>query len=595
MTTPAQCTAARLLLEQVWQAKEAGHFARAVELATQALDLAREDGDVVACGHSLVFLATMHWRHGRFEQAYTSACTAYGLTIAAGDAIVRLKALATCAMVRASIGDTACAIDILRQALRSVNDRDAPGLRSMMLTNLAEQLIEHGEHQQAIECLVQSVSLAERGAERPNQPTYCASELARAHVRYADHLTRSGCAAEARAQLRHAANVLPPLDASAWCSFSYLEYSSLQAQVEVCSALGDAARARRAAVAQLRFARQIAPSPQSRVEPVVTLSQLYWRCGNPQRAIAHGLRALSLWQALHDEHESLRVMRTLAMMYAQSGRYAEALQLRRAMMASVVLRQAESSAMSRRLAVIEREVDAQLADAHEKIAHAQQLSIIGRLIGQIHHALQAPIQRTRQLCVLALRAHERAAAVGAPAPGIPSMLAAISQSVDEAANLSRQLKIYAYRSSPITTTVSIHAALREVWHTLRPHVSERMRELRVIGDTGLHVRADSQRLGVLLTLMLIELVKRQPSHAASAVVTAAVETSDCGNVTLVLDADGESEATECDPSATALTETLCKALAAEMDATLTCTHRGGSLLRCVVLMPNAQTSVVRVR
>jgi hypothetical protein len=193
----------------------------------------------------------------------------------------------------------------------------------------------------------------------------------------------------------------------------------------------------------------------------------------------------------------------------------------------------------------------------------------------------------QQFCVLALRAHERATAAGAPAVGMPALLRAISQSVDEAANLSRQLKIYAYRSSPVTTTLSVNTSLHEVWATLNPHVSARRRELRVVGDTGLHVRADPQRLGVLLTLMLIQLLKGQPSRARPVVVTAIIEPASLDSIVLVMKSELPCDVRNKDASTVALIETLCGEIAADMGAALTCTHPCGMLLRCALLMPNA--------
>jgi phosphoglycerate-specific signal transduction histidine kinase len=281
-------------------------------------------------------------------------------------------------------------------------------------------------------------------------------------------------------------------------------------------------------------------------------------------------------------------MRTLERLHADIGDHAQALRLRKDSLAGIVSRQTERTALSRRLAVIEREVEAQLADARGKMAHAQQLSIIGRLIGQIHHALQAPIRRTQQLCLMALRAHQRAQ--GRPAPELPALLSAISRSVDDAASLSRQLKIYAYRTSATTTTLSIATALHEVWATLAPHVSARQRRLQLSGDTGLHVRADPQRLGVLLTLMMIELVKKQSPAEPCALVTAVVEPSAPGRVSLVMDSQLTADVANDNAAAMALIETLCKELAAEMSATLSCTHPHPALLRCTLLMPDAQAA-----
>ena len=532
----------------------------------------------------MALLAIEHFHVGRPEQAYNAACNAHGLLTKPSDASARLRAMNIRALVLRNVGDESSAIEIWRQALKSVSGGVASHGLSVVQFNLARTLIRHGEYAEAISCLSQSEVLAKPSPEPTIDHAVAASNLAYAHVQYADHLAKTGRSADARMQLQHAASMLPPLDPSGWHSFCVRQIRCLWIQVEVLSAIGSTSKARAAAAAGLRVARR---EPPYLASALIALSGLFQRNAQTQRAILCEQRALPLWRALGREDEAIGVVGRLATLYSECGDHAQALQLCKYMMARVAAKQAERDAISRRLAAIEREVEAQLADANGKIAHAQQLSIIGRLIGQIHHALQAPIQRTRQLCVLALRAHERALAKGAPAPGMPALLTAISQSVDEAANLSRQLKIYAYRSSPVTTTLTIDTSLREVWATLNPHVSAHPRELRVFGDTGLHVRADPQRLGVLLTLMLIQLLKRQPSRAGPVVVTAIIKPASLESITLLMESELTCEVRNEDTSTVALIETLCKEIAVDMGATLTCAHPGGMLLRCALLMPDA--------
>jgi hypothetical protein len=586
---PAQttCAAAHELLARSRQAREDGQLKASEQLATQVLELGRDSGDNVAVGKSLVVLAWAKRQVGDHEAAYAAVREAHQLLKGSEHAGHLICALNTYAVIRCAAGDQRAAVDIWRRATKSISGFTASSARCIMLYNLAEVLLEHEEVVEAIQALSQGVQLALHAPERRGQYTACASELARGHVRYADHLARAGREADAQAQLESAASTLPPLDPFKWRSFSYLEHTSLQAQAEVLSALGEFARARSVAAASLRFARQQPRTHDFRAKAQESLADLYRRSGQPQRAIVSQQRALTVWRS-QGHHDAIRVcMRTLAQLHADAGDYARALQVRKEAWATMVSWQSERNALSRRLAVIEREVEAQLADARDKLAHLQHLSIIGRLIGQIHHALQAPIRRTQNLCARALRAHESALAEHTRAAGLPALLSAVSRSIDEAANLSRQIKIYAYRVSAMTTTISVTTALHEVWATLAPHVNERRRSLRVTGDAGLHVRADPQRLGVLLTLMMIELLKKQPAGEGCALVTAMVEPFAPSSVALVLDSQSNSDAADGDSLTMSLVETLGKHLAAEMEATLSYIRPHPTLLRCILVMPDA--------
>ncbi len=592
-----RCTQARELVEQAQSAMVSRRLDTSLELATQALEIARDGGDTVACGRSLALIASVQVTRGQAEAAYASACSACGLLEGAADAAWLQRAQNARAHVHMQSGEYQIAVEIWRHALKATQAESADTalttafMRAMMTYNVAAVLLAHEDYEQAIDLLSPGLAHVARAPDPAVNHLRLASALAIVHAKHAEVLSRAGDLDGSRTQLRCAAHVLPTLDPASWRSFSIIEANALWSRVQVLSALGEFAQARRAAAAAFAIARQ---SPRSAVNSAaaaaaVAAAELHRHSGHLQRALHFHRRALTQFRALKDEHAVVQVMRMLAAVHTDRGEYAQALALRKEMMVMLAADRAQRSVMSRRLAVIEREVLAQLADAQEKVAHAKQLALVGRLVGQIHHALLAPIQRTRELCLLALRAHARAATEGLPAPGLPALLLAISGSIDEAASLSRQMKIYAYRSSAITTTLCIADALREVWSTLRPHLSDRARELRVSGDANLHVRADAQRLGVLLTLMMIELVKKQAALSEVAVVTAVLDKPEPGRVALVMDAELCPEALHADPASMALIETLCEAIAAEMGATLSCTQPGGPLLRCILVMPDADT------
>jgi tetratricopeptide (TPR) repeat protein len=581
---------ARLLVEQAETEQEGLRFAAAQELATRALELGRESGDASTMGRSLAVLAVEHLRTGAENAAYAAACAACGLLKQAEDTASLLAAQNVRALLHWISGDESRAVSIFREALKCPDLPAARPNRCRVAMNLSEMLIWHREHADAIAISSRVLEEARAAGERGGHVLVVASCLAWAHVTYADSLTAAGHLTQAQAQLSCARRALPKLDPSGWRSFSRLEVSTLWLQIGVLSALGEFDRARSAAAAGFCLARRAPRALRYRADATATVAWVYRRSGDRQRAIRCEQRAMTLWTALGEHDQVLEVMARLTELHAEDADYGQALRLRKALEAGLAARQHQRDAMSRRLAVIERQVEAQLADARGEVVHAQQLSIIGRLIGQIHHALQAPIRRTQQLCVLALRAHEQAQ--GRPAPGLPALLSAISRSVDEAASLSRQLKIYAYRSSATTTTLSITAALHEVWATLAPHVGQRQRRLQVNGDTGLHVRADPQRLGVLLTLMMIELLKKQSPAQERALVTAVVEPAAAtpGSVALVMDSQLSADVAHDEAAAMALIETLCRALAAEMGATLSCTHPRATLLRCILVMPDAEAA-----
>jgi C4-dicarboxylate-specific signal transduction histidine kinase len=62
------------------------------------------------------------------------------------------------------------------------------------------------------------------------------------------------------------------------------------------------------------------------------------------------------------------------------------------------------------------------------------------------------------------------------------LLAELSQTIDRAAGLVSQLKLFSYRSSPQPMALSLHESLLDAWKGLDTHIGSGKADLRVSGS-----------------------------------------------------------------------------------------------------------------
>ncbi len=573
---------ASALVRQAEAAFEQGRFAKAIELAGHAVAAARRCHDAPVLGWSLMTLGRAQARIGNLLQGYAAATEAYPLLGACGDLTRQLWALNTCAVVHIACGDTSRAIDLLRRGLADASGAERSAVRCILLYNLAEVLRDSDEHGEGIECLVEAAGLAKQWPQRPGQWLAYASQLARAHLRYADHLERQTKALQAQEQLRAAARVLPQLDPERWPSFSMLEFASLRAQIEVLAGLQRWPAARAAAAAALRLARQ--PGTGSRVlaEALAATAALHARAGAWRRSSQHEQRAMAAWRAAGDGSKLTICLRQLSDLHARCGAYDHALALRKALRTQQGSQRAQDGASRCRLAAVERQAERRRCETNEAAVHAERLAIIGRLIAQTHHALSAPIAQALALAAQAL-------ACAAQREVLRPLLAELSQLIDRAASLVSQLKLFSYRSLPQAMALSLHQSLLDAWRGLEPHIGSRQADLRMEGHTQLQVWGDAQRLGIMLKVLLIELVQQACTGGAATVIKARIDAGAAGTVLLQIEACGCTAPAAGANHPPSLGAALCSEIAAEMQGELLSAHDDSAGLRYRLRLPEPAT------
>jgi C4-dicarboxylate-specific signal transduction histidine kinase len=253
--------------------------------------------------------------------------------------------------------------------------------------------------------------------------------------------------------------------------------------------------------------------------------------------------------------EQLEAQDRLLQMHVARGDHAQALAGLRAARAERVRLEIEQARLSCCLAAVERQVRLRQAVQHEAQAHMQRLAVVGRLMADIHHALDRPLTQVQQAL---------AACAAAATPDVqgPALLQVVRH-VEAAAGLARQLRMFSYRAAPQPMVVNLQDSLREAWDGVALRRSGTARQLQVTGDPLTQVRADVQRLAVLLRILLIEVDQAWPEGALAAHLAQ-------GPGGGCLQLGGMTAATTAGPAGVGLT--LCREIAEELAGALTHGH-----------------------
>jgi tetratricopeptide (TPR) repeat protein len=580
--------AALAALRRAQRSFEAGQPGKARDLATRAVALARGCGDRHLLGWGLMVLGRAELRADRVLPAHAAASEAYGLLGECGDVPRQLWALNTCAKVELICGDALRSIELLRKGLVSAHGPGCSAVRCALLINLGERLVQAGEHVEAIQCLVDAAAAAGQPPQLPGQWIDAATRLAMMHVAYADALAHRGQHDEAAAQLHAAAQALPPLDPLSWRRFSNSERFALVSQVGVLSGLGRWRMARSAAAAALWSVRGTGLA--TRGNALMALADLHRRSGQMQRAIVYETRVLTACCATGNAVAMELCLGRLANLHARTGDHGRALAYCKELKAHRSGRLQEANALRCRLAAIERQADRRRYQANEALVHAQRMAVIGRMIAQTHHALSAPIAHAHCLSAWALTLSKQTAPHTAPA----EVLSELSHTIDGAAALVSQLKLFSYRSTPQPMALSLRDALLSAWRGLAPHLgtsAQRLATLDVTDDAHVQAWADAQRLGIMLKVLLIELTQRAGSDAAPNAVRARVVCGGEASVVLHIEASSPpcpQSRDDTPPSAT-LGATLCMEIAGEMGGALHADYNDNALVQYRLQLPEAHS------
>jgi tetratricopeptide (TPR) repeat protein len=568
--------AVRALLREAEQSFERAEHTAAIALAEQAVALARDCNDLPLSGRGLLLLGKVQTYLGQPAQGYASASEAYELLGACGDVERQLQALSTCAGVLYMCGDPNRAIDLARKGLAASAHRpDCSEVRATMLMNLAISLYQDAtEYVEAIRCSADAVALAAGALGTLGLQICVATQLAYAHVHYADRLGDQGRHGEAAVQFEAAAGALPPLDPRSWQTFSHFELLALPFQAQVLAALGRWPMARRAVAAMLWSMRVPGRRNAGQINRLESLAHFYRRAGLIRQSIRYEAKLLAVCEVIGNKSEAGRCLQRLAKLHAQTGAFDLALACHKQLAAVRGLLRLETSALRCRLAAIEREADRRRYQAHEALAHTQRLAAIGRLIAQTHHALSTPAERSRCLTAMARELSNQSASPAA----LAKVLDDLSQTMDRAAGLVSQLKLFSYRSTPQPMALSLRDALLNAWQGLAPHVSQRIAQIEVTDHHQLQAWGDAQRLGIMLKVLSIELAQLPGPDASPSLIRARIEAGEAATVVLHIETWARAAPATPGETPAALGITLSKAIAAEMGGSLHTVRDGDTAL-----------------
>jgi C4-dicarboxylate-specific signal transduction histidine kinase len=321
-----------------------------------------------------------------------------------------------------------------------------------------------------------------------------------------------------------------------------------------------------------------------------SVAALHRACGALHWAIRMERRALICWTSSNGPEYRIQLMQ-LALDHAALGDHVSALACRKELALRMSRQNQQAAALRARLAAIEREAERRRYRANEERTHMQRLAVIGRLIAQTHHALNVPAEQ-------ALALAQRASMSGDDAAELKPLLGELSRTIDQAATLVNQLKLFSYRSTPQPMALSVGEALQSAWRGLAPHrgADARLAQLSVQDDAQpLQAWCDAQRLGIMLKLLLIELTQPTDSNDEPVRIHAHIEGGDGADVVLRLQTPCRQGAppsgARSQPPPTTLGVLLCQEIAGEMGGALDVKTRVAASLCYQLRLPHERASV----
>jgi tetratricopeptide (TPR) repeat protein len=558
-----------------------GEATDAHALAEQVLAMASVADDAPLRAGALLVRASASYQQAHYEAAYLSAVEAHDLLRASGDVRRALEATDLLVAVYCETGEFDRAVEAAKSGIELSATHALPTMTMRLLLSLGRVLHRGGEYPEAIRCLDEAIALHEQmpAQERDARARYT-TELAFVHQAFGDHLAAHNQLTLAREHFDAARSALSAPLASTPAGPTVDEISSLEARVHLQATWGDWPGARRSAALFLRWARRRQSSRRTLAAAMNVLSTLHRARGDLPRAIRHQRRSLALLRELGLTKAAKESVQRLATLHADCGDHAAALDWQQQAARLQATETDRNHALRCRLAALERQAKRRGAIAREQLLHARRMMVIGRLIGRIHHAMLGPLQR----------ADERITqAIGAVAGSAPSQVAALLRDagaeLDQAAALTRELKLFSYRSAPQLSALSLEESLRAAWHGLRLFGRSPDWSLSVAHDAdGVEVLGDAQRVGILFTILLMELAP-QSAGTTGRVIHAAVE-HDSGSpvVTMTIGVNSDIEVA-AEPS---LGMALCVEIAQEMDGRLDCEYDGTIVRGYRLCLPFAQ-------
>jgi tetratricopeptide (TPR) repeat protein len=525
---------------------------RADELAAQAIALARASGaGELRLGRACLMQATARYRLFDYPRSFQLALEAAELLGRAEDAKGRARAMNLCLAVSIETGELIRALDTVRRALTDARARGDRLEQARLLVNQAVVFDLTEESDAAVRCLAEAIELFEAVGTAPGELFVARVNLDEVLMGQAERAGALGRTEDAMQLRRRVAATLPAFDAGA-------QPAAVNTWISVKARLGDIEQARTAAVHFLRRIRAAGHVERFRAYALLAVGELHVQAGRPGKGAHRLRRAAEILRAAENWSHLGQVEVRLARLYAESGDFVQALRWQRQAENDGHRLHGAQQELRWRLAALEREAEARRARRREEAMHAQRLAVVGRLISEVYHALAEPIAATHAIltdCVNQLDAGE------AERDLVPK-LTELLERVDAAAALVRQLKMFSYRAAPQSMDVTLGQAVEDAWKGLSVRRGAEPVSMAIVGDQGVVVEVDAQRLAVLLRILLIEVEPREPGD----VVRVEIERS-AGGATLRLSCRG---ARALRSSGGTVGVTLCAEIAQEM---------GGQLMR----------------
>ncbi len=482
-----------------------------LEQAERAVALCRCAGHGEVLGWALMVLARMQAGMGgpNMVTAYANALEAYELLGERADIERQLMALNVCAMIRWEANDSREAIQWLDQGICAARQHGLQVPLVKMLRNLAALLLDGDEHLEAIRCCEEAIAVLEDRPQQDGQIGVFLAQKAQIRVGLAKRMAQRGAQQLDVDQVRaQAALEMPALPISDDGQPYFFKHSQLMHSLPALLELGLWSQARQATASYVRFEMHL--GGRGRRKAYSTLGLWHQHQGHTARAIAYLQRAIACARQAEDGQDLDEFTRQIEQLHAQAGDFRSALSARHALLRRRVDASAAEHALRARLSVVKHETMRQRQLVRDAQSHEERLAVIGRLIAQTHHALHAPVVRVAQLIALARGDGDPAA--GTTTDTDPERfrrtLAATVEQIDAATVLISQLKLYSYRSASQASMVSLHSALHEAWGGMANQVGgAASRPVLVEGDREARVWCDPQRLGILLQVLFIELMR----------------------------------------------------------------------------------------
>jgi len=467
-----------------------GLLRRRAELE-RADESARPGGDLdrQTLGRLRLQVARLSAQLCQHERSLAAAAEAAELLEQADDAPRALQAAYLCIEACIESGDTVRALEMSRGALAKA--RKAGDLRMLvrLLNGQALAFVGAEECEAAILCVEEALQVRlGRGAAGDHD--YAQALLAALRVHQADGLERRGQVAEAQALRRRARENLPGPEAKRPLAVVHMVLYAL-------CAMGETDAARPYALAFVRRVRSSGGSPFWTQQAFLTLGMYHLNAGRHDQAVARLERAVRGMRAAGRIHQLRKAIGWLAAAHAGAGRHGEALGWLRQAQTDMA---PESSRLHGRMVALQRDVEWRRVERETVLLHTRRLAVVGRLMAQIYHSLEAPLvgmSRTLSECI------EKSGELGVDE--LSDHLRGMVACLDQASGFSRQLKMFSYRAAPQSTSLDFSAALHEAWQGMTSARGVPVPPLVLTGRAPPQVRGDAQRLAVLLRILLIEI------------------------------------------------------------------------------------------